>query len=358
MTSPQYSRWHLAQVPAFILMVAAHPVQAQDGRGVLHGSVVDAESGDRIPFAMVSLEPGAGARFSDSSGMFVFPRLTQGRYRLRVLQVGMSPFDTSVTINGRLELRVALHHIVVHLAALTVAARASCGTPAPADTTARSGLATILGQLRQNAERFRMLSDQYVFRYRLVRHRLDQLSAGPARTRTDTLEYFSSGERRYAAGHVIEPDSQATTDGDWLVHFPVLSDFADPTFLRAHCFQFRGVKREDGQNWIRVDFHPVPGTVTTDVEGSVFLDTATYQVRRLSLRLTLVGQLVPGVEDWTSTVTFRELVPNLIVIESMRSVTFPAHQLGFGDRTRIAEFRLLDVHFLRGLPQQEVTPPR
>jgi hypothetical protein len=109
-------------IPGAVLALAsaATPTYAQNAAplGALRG-VVRSTLGDRIPYAVVALEPGNLSRFTDDSGSYRFPGVLPGTYHLRARQVGFKPFDTTVVLTGdsTVVVAAALEHLVVELEA-------------------------------------------------------------------------------------------------------------------------------------------------------------------------------------------------------------------------------------------------
>ena len=328
-------------------------VRAQDVRTTLRGVVVAADAGERVPYAVVVLDPGFSQRFADETGAFAFVGVAPGTYRLLVRQVGFTPFDTTLTVSvATPPFRVELRRVAVELAGLTVRAIEECTTPGPPDPAADPQLAAVFDQLRQNAERYRLLSEEYPFRYRLVRRLGDELRDGGERVTIDTMELRSNAHWPYRPGYVVTPDpDRYRFDRSQLVHLPTLADFADVAFQRTHCFRLAGLDSSEGRPYVRLDFRAAKNLRSPDIDGAVLLDPASYQVRHTTVLLTRAAQAAPRVTAVRATAAFREIVPNLIVIERMNG--FTALDPAPGSRAvlvRLEEQKLINVQFLRPLP--------
>src|SRR6185503_10267117 len=83
--------------------------------GLLHGTVVDAETGEPLAYSIVSLHPGAAEHFTDQAGAFTFIHVSAGTYRLVVRQIGYVPADTTVVVGPEsdLSIRITLRRVAV-----------------------------------------------------------------------------------------------------------------------------------------------------------------------------------------------------------------------------------------------------
>lgn len=328
--------------------VAAAPMAAQDPapRATLRGGVVASETGERIPFAVVVLDPGFTPRFTDDAGIFTFGGVTPGSYRLVARQVGFVPFDSLVTVTTATpSLRIELRRIAVELRPITVSAAGACLNPGPPDSSDRD-LAVIFDQLRQNAARYELLAQQYPHAYRLLRQLTEYRQNGDERTTNAILEVRSAERWRYAPGRVVTdvPGEYRTK----VVHLPTLPDFADSAFHATHCFRLAGTDSVAGRPYVRIDFRADERLRRADVNGSAFLDPVSYQVRHTSVSVT---RLEAGIAEWTANTAFRELAPNVIVLERVSAITTMARTSGRRAVTaRLEEQRLIGVTFERPLP--------
>ncbi len=312
-------------------------------------------SGVRIPYAVVELGAPRGKQFTDDSGAFLFAGIPSGPYRLRVRQVGFRPFDSTVVkIEGTpLVVAVDMEPLVVELAAINVAVPRTCATPGRPDSGLVPELAAVFDQLRQNAERYAFLSDSYPFHYRLSRTFAAYDQQGKiVWSSTDTVRYLSSAQVRYRPGQVLALGLGSEHSRAKVIRLPMLSDFADSAFQAHHCFYFAGTVQRDTSRLVRFEFVPVDSLRFPDIEGEVDLDARSFQIRYATVRLTRVGRAMPGLLSTSSTITYGELYPNILVPIKMEGELKPEPRLDV--RTPIARStetqQLLDVHFERPLP--------
>ena len=320
-------------------------------RATLRGVVVS-ESGERVAYAVVLLAPAFGRRFADESGSFAFTDVVPGDYRLVVRQVGFVPFDSTVSVSPATPgLRIALRRVAVELTELVVAVSGSCRAPSAPDSASNPALWRIFEQLRLNAERYRLLLDQYPFRYTITRQLADLRRDGRETTRTDTMSLRSNSRWPYAPGRVVTDDPIEGRSGVRNVHLPVLADFADSAFQNSHCFHLAGLDSLDGRAVVRLDFRAAESLRQPDVDGSAYLDPVNYQVRHTSVTLTRLDRAAAGVTSWIATATFRELRPNLIVVDRISALTTIQAGPGRGTIVGRSELqRLTRVEFDRPLP--------
>ena len=338
-----------------------HRVSAQQRPDVVRGVV--RSGGVRIPYAVVEFGALRGKQFSDDSGAFRFAGVRAGSYRLIARQVGFRPFDTTVVkIEGAaLVVWISMEPLVIELAAITVGAvPRECATPGPPDSAVAPELAAVFDQLRQNAERYAFLADSYPFHYRLSRVFADYDERGRiVWSSTDTIRYLSSARVRYRPGQVLALGLGPEHSMAKVIRLPTLSDFADSAFQANHCFYFAGTVERDSGRLVRFDFVPVDSLRTPDIEGEVDLDSRSFQIRNATIRLTRVGRAMPGLTSTSSTISFAELYPNIVVPSRMEGELVPTPR--FDVRTPIARSTetqlLLDVHFVRPLPAAAAAHP-
>ena len=294
---------------------------------MVRGAVVAAETGERIPYALVVLEPRFAQRFADDQGTFAFLDVPPGQYRLKVRQVGFHPLDSLLTVSATVSLRIELRRIAVELNTITVATAGRCQSRGLRDSVGNRELASIFEQLSLNAQRQALLLDRYPYEYFLVRQRTDIVRSPRSRdqvvniTQTDTLSYFSRDRWPYALGKVATEAEDYEISRTKLVHLPVLADFADSLFQAWHCFSYGGVDTVDNRPLIRLNFKASERLREPDVNGSAWLDAENYQVMRTQVQLTHLERVADGVQEWQATTTFRQLLPYLSVTQRMDATT-------------------------------------
>jgi hypothetical protein len=283
--------------------------------------VVKGSNGFPLPYGTASLREREQSASVTSAANSFSRNLAPGTYHLRLKQLGFVAFDTTIVlVAGRppSRLQIVMAPIAFKLASVTIKGSQACLVP---DSVASSDFATILAELRKNADRERLLVTSYPFEYRLTRRSEKPSASGlPQWGRTETVAYRSDERGRYSPGKVIRPDFTIEDPGRQMMMIPVLEDLGDTEFLRSHCFKYLGTRSDREGTTHRIDFRPVQSVRTPDIEGSVFLDSRSYVIRRAIFRLTEGHQLTPPVQELEVTTTYREVFPGVTVIDAVESV--------------------------------------
>ena len=334
-----------------LVLALTDPAAAQ----VVRGDVRALETNLPLPFSTVVLQPGVTGRFTNDSGVFAFHDLAPADYRVTIRAIGYLPFDTLITVAAEpIVLHVALRPLAVELPPVTVVATRACLHPGPPARDSEPDLAAIFDQLRENAARYRLLSDAYPFQYWTQRQVQEEPHARGDSLVVDTMELRSDARLPYQPGGLVLNQPGPHGKSERVLRLPTVIDLADSVFHAAHCFSFAGVDHLDGESQWRVDFLAAERLRVPDVAGSAWLDSATYVLRQLTFRLTRPERAVQSLKNLDVTVTFGELFP---------SVTVPVHVVATSEaRTRSRhpvtehqEQRLLRVNFLHGAPGSQ--PP-
>lgn len=284
-------------VAAALLLAAAAPIRAQSTTGTVQGTVRLTDSNAGIPYAVVSIPGLSVERFTDGAGRFRLVAIAPGRYELLVRRIGFAPFRRTVTVERgtTTNVDVQLVPVPVQLRSLTVQAMSRCGAPGIAAGSIQPEVAALVGLLRENADRYRLLASQYPFVYQQVRAMAtmpDGASAGALlRVRqVDTTVSQSATRPDYRAGQVIRRERSPTGEEEFIMTIPSILDLADDAFARAHCFAYGGKQVRNGETWLQLDNLP---------------------------------PALQGVESVKVQTRFLEIAPGLSVIESVCGVTRP-----------------------------------
>jgi hypothetical protein len=98
---------------------------------------------------------------------------------------------------------------------------------------------------------------------------------------------------------------------------------------------------------VRVDFRASAHLKGPDVDGEMYLDPSTFQLYRLTIRLTKPPTQVRGVTGVTATSTFVEIIPSVIVTSFvLGSSSIKAGAVASMTETQV----LLDYAFLKRAP--------
>ncbi len=356
------SRFLRAAVPALLLLGLAPRALAQQATGVLTGYVTDT-AGARVPYALVSIGPAGSERFTDERGGFLAAGLGTGAHRVRVRQVGFTPFDSAVVVTPATPpLHVVLRPLAVHLEALTVSAPAACRNPGPPDAASAPELATVFAELSENARRFAVLADSYPFVFFLERRFTELDRRGRVLwTDSDTVEHRSNARVSYRPGGVIGWGVDVTGTQDRTIRLPSLPDLADTIVHATHCFAYGGERELDGTRLLRISFRADDHLATADVDGDAYLDPVTFQLREVTIQLNALGLRTLHLRSSSVTMTLRELFPDILVPGTVRASLVPQQTVHTRTGRPVVEDRevqrLLRTDFQRALPSDSTRQP-
>jgi hypothetical protein len=319
-------RYRLAAILACITL-GSSAARAQQPV-IVGGIVVSSATDQSLPYSTVSITGGA-QRFTGADGSFNFD-LAPGQYSFRVRQLGYAPLDTTIRVAPGASLRALvfkLQPVAFRLDAIRTYAT-SCSSGFGGD------LGVLVGELSKNAEREKLLRTEYPFVYELERKNSYQGIGGTTVQSVDTVRYLSKVIEGYAPGNLVRLVDSTAPGSAREMRIPTLTDLADPVFIGSHCFKVPGVETVDGARAYRIDFEPSREIKATDVEGSAFIDSSSFLIRKAIFRLTKPEKLKPPVLGLQVTTSYREVFNGLTLFEQIHSeqainlyVRFKASQL-------------------------------
>ena len=327
---------------------------APAGSFTLSGTVTADATGQPIPYSTIIIDPIGRERFTDQTGHFVYFAVTPGKYRIRIRQLGYIPIDTTMMLtSGNSSPQFSMVRIPSTLADVHVSAPPrKCIVPEENGFVDDPELAVVLMEARKNAERERLLRRTYPFEYKLAQqHDTYDTKDSTHRVVYDTVTFRSDDDWKYRKGKVVSDDRSKLFGDVRVMRLPTLTDLADVRFLTAHCFKYSGVISDDSIPTHQIDFAPIEEIVSPDVEGSIFIDSATYLIRRAEFRLTKGGSIKPAVLGMKVTTVYREVLPNVALFDVIRSVQPVAASATHTNPTEFRETQqLLSFRFLYGGP--------
>ncbi len=336
-------------------MVGQSPLLAQGA--TIAGQIVVRHSEVPVSYAVIGAKPGTPERFTGSDGLFVLRDVKPGRITVSARHIGYSPLDTtfSVAAGDSLHLRLEMALITIQLPAVHALAQ-GCAHPGDSKANLSAELAVLFDQVKQNAERNRLLSTSYPFEVTIERKITKPEPALEARfVAYDTVVRSSDRPWRYEPGNMLgtrEIESGAFGGKWYTITMPELADFADQRFLENHCFDFGGEEVFEGDTLLRMDFMPAPVVRTPDVGGAIFLDPKTYQIRMMQLTLVnLTKQLRDQISGQSIVARFKEPFAGVPVIDRVQSMVIPRGDAkGLASEPATEDQRSLRVRFLKGRP--------
>jgi hypothetical protein len=330
------------------------PSQVAPGSFTLTGTIKAEATGQPLPYSTITIEPIGLERFTDQEGRFTYFAVAPGKYHIRIRQLGYTPLDMTLSLDAaHSELAFGLVRIPSLLEEVQVTAPPRrCIVPEENGYVDDPELATVLAEARKNAERERLLRRTYPFEFKLAQqHDTYDTRDSTHHVVFDTATFRSDDDWKYRKGKVVSDDRNKLFGDVRVMRLPTLTDLADQRFLMAHCFKYSGIATIDSVPTHQIDFAPIPEIVAPDVEGSIYIDSATYLIRRAEFRLTKGGSIKPAVLGMSVTTSYRKLLPNVALFDVIKSVQ-PLPPKNPGDH--LTEFRetqqLLSFRFLYGGP--------
>ena len=267
--------------------LGAEPLRGQSVRGV----VLEGGGTTPIPGAMVVVMDASGAVvarvLTGSDGAFVSTVSRPGRYRLGVERIGYEgmvtdPFDAPP--EGTFQ-RVLVPVRPVRLAGLDVSGSRRCRV------RPEVGLATATAweEARKALEAARWADASGRFRYALLHfsRRLDD--SGKRILDEDRTFLDRSGQTPYASAPAEELAAQGYTrevlGGVKSYYAPDAAVLLSDAFLDTHCMRLAGV----ADTMVALSFEPLDPGDRTEIQGTLWLDAATAELRRVEYRYVNLG---------------------------------------------------------------------
>ncbi|MDQ3696897.1 MAG: carboxypeptidase regulatory-like domain-containing protein [Gemmatimonadota bacterium] len=259
--------------------------------------VVEDAGARAVGGALVALiSPGGAVRVEAVTGesgwrMLVAPE--PGTYRVRVRRIGYAPMLSAAVTLARsdtttLELRVA----ELKIALPTVSVRESKQCAGQPGETAR--VAVVWEEVRKALQVSELTRAGSLLTLAARNHR-QWLS------RRGQVEYADTTAVRFVVGSAFEARSAADlsrygyivgTEGAGRSYYaPDAASLLSDDFVRDHCFQLVAGSG-DTEGLIGLQFEPVPGRWLPDIEGELWLDERTAELRHLEFRY--VNAAVPS----------------------------------------------------------------
>lgn len=309
----------------FTTVIQALTASAQGATGRLDGVVRGAETGATLPYAVVSIPALKFERFADASGRFALVALPAGPQEVMVRRIGSTPWRGTVRIvaDSTTTLTIRLEQLPQRLDAVAVRAMARCPHPGSPDPVLQREVSSLVAQLRENADRYRLLAEQYPFAYSQTRWLGEIRDSLFLVQRIDSTLLASSARPQYRPGKLVERARGKGREDEFMMTIPTLLDVTDNAFIGSHCFGYGGTLRVGKESWVRINMRAADRLRAPDVHGAFFLDSATSQLRRMDLEMSKPERLptpLRRIEGVHVTTTFREIAAGLSVIESVCAV--------------------------------------
>ncbi len=263
----------------------APPLAAQTVRG----TIVSAEDAAPIEGAFVSLIDAAGTEIdgnlSGAEGQFRLDAPPGGPYRVRVARIGLQTwvsdvlrFEGAPSLSVRFEVPIE----AIRLATIDVTVHDQCVLDPAHETEvwtvwdeARKALATTALAEREAVYRFEL---------RLYQRELDAETGEVLRVLTRTRAPFAHEPFKSLPVSRLQEVGYAIMEGDSIRYYmPDAAALLSPEFETTHCFGLRR-RQHEGAPQIGVTFRPLDPGGRTEIEGVLWLDDATAELRTLEYR--------------------------------------------------------------------------
>lgn len=269
------------------VILHVQPLAAQ----TVAGRVTHASGGVPLAGVYVSLTNEAGSfvagGLTDAEGRYVLRAPAPGRYDLQAELIGFSPASAGALLlaeNNTERRDLAMNVRAIDLQAITVEAENRCrsGPPAAPATqelweAARTALRVTQWTQQKGALRFALVQTR-----RELDHRTMDVKAERTQTRSG---------RFVGSPYIARPAEELSREGfvtraeDGRLDYwaPDAAVLLSESFLADHCFR---VARPDASEpgLVGLAFEPVAGRNVPDIDGVLWIDAATSELRRLDFR--------------------------------------------------------------------------
>ena len=287
-------------------------------------AVLDARTDGPLPYAVVTITALRVDQFTNARGELALRTPAAGEYDILVRRLGFIPFRGRVTLGGdRRLVEVRLQRVPQRLTGMTVSASLDCPNPGPPDSARSPEVHTLVSLLRENADRYRLLYAQHPFVAMQARALGDLRESATFVQLADVAPMRLSDKSEYRAGGVVRRRGR-----EYTMAIPTILELTDDRFARSHCFSYGGATKETtaagDETWYRINVRAADALTSPDVHGAFFLDSATAQLRRMTLELSRPDKLpasLSSVQSVEVSTTFAEIASGLSVIDAVCAVT-------------------------------------
>lgn len=277
-------------------------------------------------------------RFTSANGAVALPVPAPGPLRLSIKRLGFTPKDTTITVSAApsQSVTIALTRVSFKLDAVRVVAWPPCRRPGLGRRSGASAqVIAIVGQLRQNAERYRLLVKSYPFFYQARREFGRLTKAGrDSLERTDSITVTATPTWSYSPGTLVgrEPVAGAPGElraaGEWIMRIPSISDLASEAFIDNHCFHVAGLEDKEDRRLLRIDIVAAERLRGADVNVTAWLDPTDFQLRHATFMLSRTPPQFPSLMTMSSKVDYAELIPFVPVMQLVRAESLVRERRG------------------------------
>lgn len=331
--------------PVLLAVALSRPVAAQQVSGRLERAGTLEPLSGALVLLVDSLGHEVTRTVSSASGGFVLKAPVPGRFHLRVLRIGSTPWSTesiTLALNERRDVRLIVEDNTVRLPDIEIRAAGSrCGI--------RPGDSDVMARLLTEAEKALAIATETIregqlqFRTETWTNRPDPDGTPGERERHTALGVATwpvqsaPAESLAVWGFVHDgppygvPEELATERGP-VFYGPDERVLFSDWFLDAHCFTVETDSASTSPT-IVMRFRPAQSRRNVDIAGTLRLDRETLQLRGITFRYTGLGAWVPR-DSAGGELSFRRLRSGVLIIDrwSLRApipIFRPGHEPGF-----------------------------
>jgi len=253
---------------------------------IVRGQVVEESTNHPVEGAMVLLleldQRTVHRVLTDASGGFILDADRPGPHFIRVDRIGYESLTTErfdVPVEGTFR-QVTVPIQPVELAGIAVEGTRRC------EVRGEQGEATarVWEEARKALEAAAWTLESGAYRYTLLQYERDLEPDGRTVRKESRRFNRGTGQAPYVSVPADELAErgfiQENRDRSATYYAPDAAAFLSDAFLDTHCMQIGGVR--DGE--IGLEFEPIRGRRLPDIRGTLWLDAATAQLRRLDFR--------------------------------------------------------------------------
>ena len=287
---------------AFLLAVALLALPGVAGAQVVRGTVVERTTDASLAGVIVELAPaaaGAGrvaSALSDPSGAFALRAPAAGRYVVTAKRIGVrryvsAPLDLA---EGETKsLRVVLEALDYRLPEVVVVANTLCST----DPAESARVAALWEEARSALDAAQISLRDRLFSAEVTRY-VRELDPKSKRVLNETR---SETRGVVASPFQSAPPESLSARGYWtsepsggaIYHGPDAEVLLSDSFLRDHCFRVvKGDKQRSSLTGLA--FSPVAGRPVPDINGTLWLDARSFELRLVDFKYDRVREGVDG----------------------------------------------------------------
>ena len=290
---------------------------------------VRSEAGTAVTGALIGLIDAGGRTVAEGLSNADGARsltVPAGKYRIQVRRIGFEPFISEEMSFPRSEgVVLAITNRAVSLQTVVVTAGARCRNIAPdaaALSTVWEEIAKALRASQLTTEDLKDIAEVHMY--------VRDVDTNGRVNSNDTKVYKVNGMRPFGAidpvvlmnaGYVVGN----ITDG-WYYYAPDETVLLSESFARTHCFRIVRDRKRPGQ--IGMSFEPVAGRKPTEIEGVLWLDEKSSELREILFQFVNVD-LISKFEAGGRT-HFRRMPSGAWLVDDW-SIRFPKLQLQLKD---------------------------